>query len=265
MVLEQILAYKKQEVENDQWNLPLEILKRKMPEHQARPFAEGLRKPGEIRLIAEIKKASPSKGLIRKDGFDPALIAETYETAGAAAISVLTDEKFFQGSRENLILARNSCQLPILRKDFIVDAYQIYQAKYIGADAILLIMAALTDRNAKAFFETASALELDVLVEVHTEEELERALHIGAKLIGINNRDLKTFKTDIGTTVKLRKMITDPEITVVSESGINHPADVQLLAENHIHAMLVGESIMREVDMKSKINELLKAGLKDEN
>jgi len=219
-------------------------------------FFRVLRKPGEVALIAEVKKASPSKGLIRRD-FDPAEIGRIYTAGGASAISVLTDMEFFQGSSEYLRIVRDVSDLPVLRKDFIVDCYQIYEAKLLGADAILLIMAVLTDREAREFREEAAGLGMECLVEVHTDEELKRALSIGAHIIGINNRDLRTFKTDLNTTFRLREVVTDPEITVVSESGINSRLDVIRLGDHGVHAMLVGEALMREPDIGRKMAELL--------
>lgn len=223
---------------------------------KGRPFAAKLRKPGEVALLAEIKKASPSKGLIRPD-FDPAVIAKTYSSAGASAISVLTDREFFQGSPEYLQVARSVSNLPLLRKEFIVDPYQIFEAKVLGADAILLIMAILSDAEVSDYIKIASSLGIECLIEVHTDTELKRALFLGAKIIGINNRDLRSFKTDLTTTFRLREMILDSMITVVSESGINTSEDVQRLRDYQVNAMLVGEALMRESDIARKIDELL--------
>ncbi|MDH4227738.1 MAG: indole-3-glycerol phosphate synthase TrpC [Deltaproteobacteria bacterium] len=207
-----------------------------------------------VRVIAEVKKASPSKGIIRAD-FDPVAVALTYEKNGAAAISVLTDEKYFMGSLENLVRIREKVSLPLLRKDFIVDEYQICEARAVGADAILLIAAALDKGRMKELMDAASALGLDSLIEVHTEKELDAALDIGAKLIGINNRDLNTFVTDINTTVRLIERIP-AEKTVVTESGINRIEDVRLLDAAGVDAFLIGESLMREADIGKKLREL---------
>lgn len=242
MILDRIIAQKKIEVDKNR--------------KKSRSLAASLRKPGEVALIAEIKKASPSKGLIRKD-FDPGEIARIYSTSGASAISVLTDKEFFQGSPEYLSTARSVSKLPLLRKDFIIDPYQIYEARLLGADAILLIMAVLTDREAGEFQGIAAGLGMDCLVEVHTADELKRALALDAQIIGINNRNLQTFQTDLETTFRLREMISDPNITVVSESGINTRDDVLKLKEHEVHAMLVGEALMRESDIAKKVAELL--------
>jgi len=242
VILDRIIAQKKIEVEKNR--------------KKSRSLAASLRKPGEVALIAEIKKASPSKGLIRED-FDPGEIARIYSTSGASAISVLTDKEFFQGSPEYLSTARSVSKLPLLRKDFIIDPYQIYEARLLGADAILLIMAVLTDREAGEFQGIAAGLGMDCLVEVHTADELKRALALDAQIIGINNRNLQTFKTELETTFRLREMISDPNITVVSESGINTRDDVLKLKEHDVHAMLVGEALMRESDIAKKVAELL--------
>ena len=242
MILDRIIAQKKIEVEKNR--------------KKSRSLAASIRKPGEVALIAEIKKASPSKGLIRED-FDPGEIARIYSTSGASAISVLTDKEFFQGSPEYLSTARSVSKLPLLRKDFIIDPYQIYEARLLGADAILLIMAVLTDREAGEFQGIAAGLGMDCLVEVHTADELKRALALDAQIIGINNRNLQTFKTELETTFRLREMISDPNITVVSESGINTRDDVLKLKEHEVHAMLVGEALMRESDIAKKVAELL--------
>lgn len=256
MILDKIVAYKREEVRISQDKTPISVLQSGGQHREIRSFTQALRKSDEVTLIAEIKKASPSKGLIRPD-FNPGEIAKIYSQSGASAISVLTDREFFQGSPEYLTTARDLGSLPVLRKDFIIDPYQIYEAKYLGADAILLIMAILSDREVAEFQKIASDLALQCLVEVHTEQELERALNAGAAIIGINNRNLQTFKTDINTTFRLRQLVTDPDITVVSESGINTRADVVRLRENGVHAMLVGEALMRETDISAKIAELL--------
>ena len=220
------------------------------------PFGLGLSRPGEVSLIAEIKKASPSKGLIRQD-FDVKNISRTYTRAGASAISVLTDEKFFAGHNMNLAKARQVSHLPLLRKEFVVDVYQLFEARSLSADAVLLIAAVLNDQELVEFIEVSAKLGMDALVEVHTEEELERVLNTPARIIGINNRDLNTFKTDLRTSLKLREKIKDSGIIVVSESGINHREDVEMLRANGIHAMLVGEALMREEDIAGKIKRLL--------
>jgi indole-3-glycerol phosphate synthase len=256
-ILDEIIAHKKQEVAGRKAAVSQESLESTFIHRlMAQPFGPSLKRPGEITLIAEIKKASPSKGLIRED-FDVKNIARTYTRSGATAISVLTDEKFFDGHAMNLAKARQVSHLPLLRKDFIIDPYQIYEARSLGADAVLLIAAVLTDQEMNQFIEIANNLGMDALVEVHTEEELERVLDTPARVIGINNRNLQTFKTDIETTLRLREKIKDPGIVVVSESGINHRGDVEKLLANEIHAMLVGEALMRDEDINGKIRQLL--------
>lgn len=209
---------------------------------------------GQSAVISEIKKASPSKGLIREN-FNPSEIAQSYEKGGAACLSVLTDIDFFQGSDAFLQQARNACRLPVLRKDFVIDPYQIYEARLIGADAILLIAACLTDRQLSEFAALAHELKLDVLVEVHDLEELERALKLPARLIGINNRNLRTFETTLNTTIELLDEIPDDRI-VVTESAIHLPEDVALMRQHQVNAFLVGESFMRAKHPGEKLAEL---------
>ena len=226
-----------------------------------RGFNYALRHPrrGTVALIAEVKKASPSAGVICAD-FDPVRIAKEYEAAGASCLSVLTDEKFFQGSLDYLKQIRAAVKLPLLRKDFIIDERQILEATQWGADAILLIVAILSDTKLKRFHDLATQAGLAALVEVHDEMELERALAIGARLIGVNNRDLKTFQVDLATTEKLAAKAfavrTDGELLLVAESGIKKRADVERLGRAGAHAILVGESLMRG-DIRSKIADLV--------
>jgi indole-3-glycerol phosphate synthase len=205
-------------------------------------------------VIAELKRASPSKGVIRQD-YVPQDIARSFQRAGAACLSVLTDEKYFQGCDEHLVLARSACQLPVLRKDFTVDAYQVYEARVLGADCILLIVAALGDTALQELAGLAEDLALDVLVEVHDREQLERALRLRTPLVGINNRDLRTFEVDIGTTLR---MLVDvyPDRTVVAESGIHSAADVALLRRHGVSAFLVGEALMAAPDPGKKLKGL---------
>ncbi len=259
-VLNTIIEHKRTEVLADRETVPLEQLLAELPLlPPTRSLATALRSQGEVRLIAEVKKASPSKGIIRED-FDPIKIAQIYTEAGAAAISVLTDARFFQGSPEYLREIRKVTNLPLLRKDFIIDAYQIYQARVLGADAILLIAGILSNGELIAFQQLAGELGLACLVEVHTEAELAKALAAGANIIGVNNRDLKVFQTDLNTTFLLKKLINLPEIIVVSESGINTPADVQRLLEHQVDAMLVGEALMRSPDIAAQVKTLLESG-----
>ena len=235
---------------------------------EARNFLAALQKPrtGNIALIAEVKKASPSMGIICKD-FDPVRIAKEYEAAGASCLSVLTDEKFFQGSLDYLRQIRAVVKIPLLRKDFIIDERQIMEAIEWGADAILLIVAILDDARLKRFHDLAIEAGLSVLVEVHDEAELDRALAIGAKLIGVNNRDLKTFKVNLATTERLAKKMEDGgwkiaktgATLLVAESGIHTHADVQRVAKCGAGAILVGESLVKQGNIGAKVRELIGA------
>ncbi|MEZ2418526.1 indole-3-glycerol phosphate synthase TrpC [Luteibacter sp. RCC_6_2] len=219
---------------------------------------------GKPAVIAEIKKASPSKGLIRAD-FDPAAIARSYERGGATCLSVLTDADFFQGHEDYVDQARKACSLPILRKDFIIDEYQVYEARVIGADCILLIVSAFADKGGEDVIYDenrltelsllAAELDLDVLVEVHNEEELEVALSLPAPLIGVNNRNLRTFETSLGTSLKLNDRV-GPDTAIVAESGIHTTEDVRRLREAGIHTFLVGEAFMRAADPGAELQKL---------
>jgi indole-3-glycerol phosphate synthase len=213
--------------------------------------------PTACRLIAEVKRASPSKGVLRAD-FDPVALASAYAENGAAAISVLTDERFFQGHAEYLRQIREVVSLPLLRKEFILDEWQLPESRALGADAILLIVAILSPNQLKDYLQTAEALGLDALVEVHTEAELEVALASPARVIGVNNRDLNTFVTDLATTVRFAPRVKEPgtERVLVSESGINSAADVTRLQALGVDAILVGESLVRERDVAPKVREL---------
>lgn len=248
-VLERILSHKAEEVGAAKAARPADDLARAARE-VARPVA-GLRRSllacSGVAVIAEIKRMSPSKGLIRAD-FDAEKIALAYRAAGAAGISVLTDERFFGGSLEILRQVRAVVDTPLLRKDFVIDAYQIDEARVAGADAVLLIVAALSDGDLAALHAHAIGLGLDVLVEVHDEAELERALAIGSRLVGVNNRDLRTFDVDLATTERIAARIHDPEVVLVAESGIAGPADVARLERAGARGFLVGESLMREPD-----------------
>ncbi len=205
-------------------------------------------------VIAEIKKASPSKGVLRQD-FDPAAIARSYARAGAACLSVLTDKDFFQGSEAYLQQARAACELPVIRKDFIVDPYQVYEAKVMQADCILLIVAALSDSQLAELNQLAQNLGLDVLIEIHDQPELARALTLDTPLIGINNRNLRTFDTSLKTTLDLLPQIPQDRI-VVTESGIHTPEDVQLMRDNQVQTFLVGEAFMRADDPGAQLQLL---------
>ena len=242
-ILDEIIAKKRSEVDSLKRKAPINSLEadaREMPVPRGFINALGDCDPA---VIAEIKKASPSKGVIREE-FDPSSIARSYECHGAACLSVLTDESFFQGSVAALLAARDETRLPVLRKDFIVDEYQIFETRVLPADCVLLIVAALERKQLASFHEIALELGLDVLVEVHNESELEQALLVKARLIGINNRDLKTFRTDLAVTERLAPHIPSP-IQVVSESGIHARSDVDRLRACGVHAFLVGEAFMR--------------------
>ncbi len=215
---------------------------------------EGKIAQGRSGVIAEIKKASPSKGLLRED-FHPAEIAESYEKGGAACLSVLTDADFFQGHENYLKQARAACSLPVIRKDFIIDPYQVYEARAIGADCILLIVAALGDTMLQDLSQLAVQLGMDVLVEVHDAQELDRALNLPLKLIGINNRNLRTFETSLQTTTDLLSRIPSDRI-VVTESGIHTADDVKYMRDNNVNAFLVGEAFMRAPDPGQALSTL---------
>ena len=209
----------------------------------------------ETAIIAEIKKASPSKGLIRED-FEPKKIAKEYEEGGATCLSVLTDEPFFQGKLEYLDSVRSSCELPILRKDFMIDLYQIYETKAYGGDCILLIVAALDIVQLKDFSQLARELNLDILIEVHSEDELNEALSINSKLIGINNRDLTTFEVDKNLAIKLARQIPK-DVIAISESGISSREDILSSKEQGIHSFLIGESFMRKPNPGKALKDIL--------
>lgn len=209
---------------------------------------------GQAAVIAEIKKASPSKGLLREHFF-PAEIAQSYEKNGATCLSVLTDRDFFQGHEDYLKQARAACSLPVIRKDFIIDPYQVYEARAIAADCILLIVSALNDQQLTELSDLAMQLEMDVLVEVHNLEELERALVLNLPLIGINNRNLSTFETSLDTTIDLLARIPESH-TVITESGIHTPADVALMREHNVNGFLIGEAFMRATDPGEQLSKL---------
>ncbi|NNM72141.1 indole-3-glycerol phosphate synthase TrpC [Enterovirga aerilata] len=262
-ILSEIAAYKRREIEAAKERIdPDEMEDRAFAVPKPRAFMAAIReKLAERRpaLIAEIKKASPSRGLIREE-FDPAALARAYQEGGATCLSVLTDEPSFQGRPEYLQQARGACSLPALRKDFMFDPYQVFEARTWGADCILVIMAAVTDHEAQALIGTAEAIAMDVLVEVHDEAELERALRLDADLIGINNRDLRSFRTDLATSERLAPMVPKDRI-VVAESGIANPADIARLQACGIHAFLVGESLMRQADVAEATRRLLSPAL----
>lgn len=257
-ILQRILLRKRAEVDERAARLPLQELRRRAETGSApRGFADAIRTRitlGQAAVIAEIKRASPSKGLLRAD-FRPADIARSYERHGATCLSVLTDVDFFQGADEHLKQARAACTLPVLRKDFTLDAYQVYEARALGADCILLVVAALDDAPLREFANLARQLGMDVLVEVHNREELERALPLQAPLIGVNNRNLRTFETRLDTTLQLLPMIPKDRIAV-TESGILAPQDVAMLRSGGVNAFLVGEAFMKADDPGRKLHEL---------
>lgn len=257
-ILKRILARKAEEVAERSARAPLRELAARVADlPPTRGFVAALEAKideGEPAVIAEIKKASPSKGVIRED-FDPAAIAASYAANGAACLSVLTDRDFFQGSEAYLEQARAACALPILRKDFTIDAYQVYEARAIGADCILLIVSALDDPTLLELSLLASELDLDVLVEVHDEVELERALGVPAPLIGVNNRNLRTFETSLDTTLTLRDRVDGGRL-LVTESGIHTRADVEKMQDAGIDAFLVGEAFMRAPDPGAELARL---------
>lgn len=256
MILDDIIAYKKEELAETKRRIPLaDIKSRAADAGPTRGFGLNLAGCEEIRLIAEVKKASPSKGVIRQD-FDPVAIARSYEASGASCLSVLTEQKFFQGRLEYLDAVRKAVAIPLLRKDFIIDTYQIIEARAGGADAVLLIAACLERQQLEDLIGIARQLHLDVLVESHTYKELDKSLLAGAVLVGINNRDLTTFTVDLQTTIDLMRDIPGDR-TVVSESGIRTREDVLRLQRSGVDAILVGESLMREKDIGKKVKELL--------
>ena len=260
-ILDRILARKREEIATRRAALPLvELQARTAGAPPPRRFEAALRAKidaGQAAVIAEIKKASPSKGVMRPD-FRPADIARSYEAGGAACLSVLTDVDFFQGADAYLQEARAACALPVLRKDFTIDAYQVHEARALGADAILLIVAALDDALLRELAQLAESLGLDVLVEVHDAAELERALATRASLIGINNRNLRTFDTSLQTTLDLRARVS-PERLLVTESGIRARADVARMRAAGVHAFLVGEAFMRADDPGVELRRLFEA------
>ena len=257
-ILERILHAKAAEVEAAKAMLPQAALERRArAAPHARSFLknlEGKISTGQAAVIAEIKRASPSKGLLR-ESFDPASIAASYEAGGAACLSVLTDHEFFQGAAEHLHAAREACALPVLRKDFIIDPYQVYEARAIGADCVLLIAAALPLERMRALEALAHELGMSVLVEVHGAAELEAALELRTPLVGVNNRDLRSFETRLETTLELAARIPAGRV-VITESGIATRADVQRMRAQGVHCFLVGEAFMRASDPGAALRKL---------
>ncbi len=256
MILDEIVGYKRCEVARSKAEVPLEELKARVADAPAaRDFAGAVGRPGQVNLIAEVKRASPSKGLIRAD-FDPVAIARAYAEGGAAAISVLTDRRYFQGDLEYVAQVRETVTLPVLRKDFTVDPYQLYEARCAGADAVLLIAAVLPPDQIRRYLDLAGELGLHCLVEVHDRRELEGVLETGARVVGINNRDLQTFRTALETTEALAPLVPTDRV-LVSESGIFTRADVERVAAAGARAILVGEALMRRAEIAPAVRELV--------
>ncbi|MAY85709.1 MAG: indole-3-glycerol-phosphate synthase [Pseudooceanicola sp.] len=257
-VLDKIKAYKLEEIAADKAAKPMEEIEAEArAASPVRPFADAIAKATRegYGLIAEVKKASPSKGLIRAD-FDPGALAAAYEQGGATCLSVLTDTPSFQGAKPFLAEARDACELPVLRKDFMYDTYQVAEARALGADCILIIMASVSDAQAAELEEAATSWGMDALIEVHTAAELERAAKLNSRLIGINNRDLKTFETSLDTSRSLSKLVPTDRI-IVSESGLSTPDDLSEMARYGIRSFLIGESLMRQSDVAQATTDLL--------
>lgn len=259
MILNKIIEEKRKEIESSKNKISQEELINRIKDLKSHRrhnfFKNSISKPNKIHLIAEVKKASPSVGVIRKD-FDPVKIALTYEANGAQAISVLTDEKFFEGHISHLENIKKNIYLPVLRKDFIIDEYQLYESILAGADAALLIADLLSAEELRRFIDIGTELNMDFLVEVHSEEDVEKAVDSRSDIIGINNRDLHTFKVDIKTTERLIKIIPKDR-TIVSESGIKTKEDVLYLKSLGVNAVLIGEVFMRSSDIGEKMRELM--------
>jgi indole-3-glycerol phosphate synthase len=258
-VLEKIVTDKRKEIEAAKRARPEELLRERLAAAPpVRDFAAALRSGNSPRVIAEVKKASPSAGLIRGD-FDPVAIARTYEANGASCVSVLTDGPFFQGSLEDLAAVRRSASIPVLRKDFLLDRYQVLEARAAGADCVLLIAECLDDCTLRELYFYASELGMESLIEIHDAGNLDRVLKLEPALVGVNNRNLRTLVTDLGHSISLASRVP-AECMLVSESGIHSRSDVERLQEAGIHAILVGETLMRAPDVGIKLRELLGGG-----
>lgn len=255
-ILDRIVATKRDEIADARRRVPAGVLRERVLDMPPpRDFLGAIAAPGHIKLIAEVKKASPSAGLIRDD-FDPVAIATTYEAHGAACISVLTDEHYFQGHLDYLTAVHDAVEIPVMRKDFILDEYQLLEARVAGADAVLLIAECLHPDELAHLYDMATDMELTALVELYDPANLEHVLAAGAKLIGVNNRNLHTFDVDLEHTLAIRKQVPDDKL-LVGESGIRTASDVRMLAEAGVDAILVGESLMRQQDIGAAVEELL--------
>jgi len=259
MILDDIIENKAAEVKESKNSLPLELImeqiKHALP---SRNFFNAIKPDGHLKIISEVKRASPSKGVFRDD-FDPVQIAKSYSSGGASAISVLTDEKYFKGSLTYLKNIREQVDTPLLRKDFIIDPYQVYQSRLFGADAVLLIVAALDQSTLKELLELTHTLQMNAVVEVHNGEELDRALDAGSRIIGINNRDLRTFDVDLNVSITLSKKVPGDSI-VIAESGISSIEDIDRLRSEGVHVFLIGETFMKAPDPGQKLKDLIESG-----
>ncbi len=257
MILDRIVEQKRIQLAEEMKQISIEGWKQRLNRpglHKTIDFFSAVKRKNDISIIAEVKKASPSKGIIRED-FDPLEIAKEYNSANVQAISVLTEKNFFLGCDDYLVKIRQNIPIPVLRKDFIIDLWQVYQSRYMGADAVLLIVSLLSDEELKKFQVVANILGMQCLVEVHDRDEAERALESGARIIGINNRNLKTFDVDLKTTERLMNYIPHDR-AVISESGIKTPEDMSYLKSVGVDAVLIGETLMRAQSIKDKIEEL---------
>ena len=258
MILDEIIENKSSEVEISKTSLPLEQIQEQIKDAlPSRNFFDAINPKGELKIISEVKHASPSKGVFRED-FDPVQIAKSYSAGGASAISVLTDEKYFRGSLSFLKNIRAEVDTPLLRKDFIVDPYHVYEARLFGADAILLIVAALDQTSLSELLGLTHSLQMNAIVEVHDENELDRALEADARIIGINNRDLRTFDVDLNVSINLSKKVPEDKI-VVAESGISSIEDMDRLRGEGVHVFLIGETFMKAPDPGQKLKELIES------
>ncbi|GJM15626.1 MAG: indole-3-glycerol phosphate synthase [Thermodesulfobacteriota bacterium] len=258
MILDEIIENKSAEIKESKISLPLELITEQLKGALApRDFFAAINPEGELKIISEVKHASPSKGVFRED-FDPVEIAKSYSAGGASAISVLTDEKYFKGSLTYLKNIRAEVDTPLLRKDFIIDPYQVHEARLFGADALLLIVAALDQKDLKDLLKLTHSLQMNAIVEVHDGEELDKALEADARIIGINNRDLRTFDVDLNVSINLSKKVP-PDKIVIAESGIGSIKDIDGLRAEGVHVFLIGETFMKAADPGQKLKELIES------